>query len=60
MLETIFYHYELWLFFKGFIDYCLTCTKLYFSYIQDENTFNNNKKLYRNEGRDRPTATTLD
>jgi len=31
------------LFFKGLIDYCLTCTKLYFSYIQDENTFNNNK-----------------
>ena len=47
-------------FFKGLIDYYLACTKLYFSYIQDENTFNNNKKLYRNEGRDRPTGMTFD
>ena len=34
------------------IDHCLTSSEQYFSYIQDENKFNNILKLYRNQGRD--------
>jgi hypothetical protein len=35
-----------------------TSSEQYFSYIQDENRFNNIKNLYRNEGMDGSTAST--
>ena len=42
------------------IDYCWTSSE-YFSYIQDENKFNNRWQWYRYEGRIRPTvAMTFD
>jgi hypothetical protein len=40
-----------------FIDYCLTPSEQYFSYIQDENKFNKKKKNYI-EMRQRILATT--
>ena len=41
-----------------FIDYCLTSSEQYFSYIQDENRSNNIWQLYINEGKD--GSTTFD